>query len=323
MKKILLAIYISIGSFNVFGQFIDAQELLRSGTDASDTIIGWKIGGLLGINVSQSTFKDWAQGGINSIAFNGLTSITSHRKGKKSSLDITLDFAYDLQRLGKEKEFIKIDDKIEVSAKYGRKIAKYWNYAAFANIRTQVSPGYEYPEDSIKSSDFFSPAYVIGALGIDFRPDIGFSAFAAPLTSKFTFVNSTLLADQGAYGVDPAEFDSLDNMIKPGKNIRHEVGGYVRLVYKRHINKTKTILVLSKIDIFSNYLLKPENVDLNFELIINFKITKYISATISTQLIYDDDIKINIDSDGDGVNDHKGPRLQVKEVLGIGFSFKL
>ena len=48
-----------------------------------------------------------------------------------------------------------------------------------------------------------------------------------------------------------------------------------------------------------------------------WKVNKFLTVNISTQLIYDDDIKILIDPD----TGHKGPRLQVKEVLGVGLMF--
>jgi len=52
------------------------------------------------------------------------------------------------------------------------------------------------------------------------------------------------------------------------------------------------------------------------------KVNKYISATVSTQLIYDHDIPIAVDNDNDGINDSVGPRAQFKEVIGVGLSYK-
>jgi hypothetical protein len=75
------------------------------------------------------------------------------------------------------------------------------------------------------------------------------------------------------------------------------------------------------LDLFSNYLHNPQNVDVSWETIIGFKVNKYISATITTQLVYDDDVKIAVDKNGDGINESFGPRTQFKEVLGIGFSY--
>ena len=59
----------------------------------------------------------------------------------------------------------------------------------------------------------------------------------------------------------------------------------------------------------------------NWNLHLNFKVNEYISASLITQLIYDRDIKFGFDTTGDGVNDTFEPRVQFKELFGIGFSY--
>ena len=74
-------------------------------------------------------------------------------------------------------------------------------------------------------------------------------------------------------------------------------------------------------DIFSNYLNNPQNIDINWETLTNIKINKYFTALISTTLIYDDDIDIYIDNNNDGIIDEIGPRIQFKEIFGLGLAF--
>ena len=71
---------------------------------------------------------------------------------------------------------------------------------------------------------------------------------------------------------------------------------------------------------FSNYLNNPENIDVNVEALFNFKINKWLSASWSFNMIYDDDIDISV-LDNDGIEIAKGPRAQIKNVLGIGLSY--
>lgn len=155
---------------------------------------------------------------------------------------------------------------------------------------------------------------------MDYKLSDKFSAFIAPATSKFTFVSDQFLADAGAFGVDPARYDSSGIRLIAGKNIRAEFGGYIRIMYKKDI--MKNVSVQTKLELFSNYLKNPQNIDVNWENLISMKVNKFISATINTQLIYDDDTKIAIDKNNDGIIDEKGPRIQFKEVLGAGFSYK-
>jgi hypothetical protein len=62
--------------------------------------------------------------------------------------------------------------------------------------------------------------------------------------------------------------------------------------------------------------------DVNWECLLTMKVNKFISATLGTQLIYDDDIAIAIDNNDDGITDESGPRVQFKEILAVGFSYK-
>ena len=75
----------------------------------------------------------------------------------------------------------------------------------------------------------------------------------------------------------------------------------------------KNMTVYSRLDLYSNYLEDPQNVDVNWIVQLNMKINQWFSANISTNMIYDDNIKI---AQKDGT---KGPRLQFKEALNIGF----
>ncbi len=71
------------------------------------------------------------------------------------------------------------------------------------------------------------------------------------------------------------------------------------------------------IGLFSNYLKDPQNIDVNWDFRINMKINKFLSANIVTNMIYDHDIFIPIDNQG-----NKGRRVQWKQLFGAGLSFK-
>ena len=52
------------------------------------------------------------------------------------------------------------------------------------------------------------------------------------------------------------------------------------------------------------------------------KVNEFLSANLVTNMIYDDDISIPIDNNGDGIIDESGPRIQFMEMFGAGLSFK-
>ncbi|MDP3557998.1 MAG: DUF3078 domain-containing protein [Bacteroidota bacterium] len=319
-KRLLFLSSLFMFSVSIIGQVTDEEKNLR--TANNDTIDGWKKGGLFSLNLSQASFSDWAGGGQNSINVNSSLYLFANLKKNKNRWDNMLNVGYGIFRQGDKGKFIKSDDKIELNSKYGRNASKDWYYAALLNFKTQMAPGYNYPNDSNIISNFLAPAYIIAAIGMDYKPNDNFSAFIAPLTSKSTIVNVQDLADAGAFGVTKASYDTSGNVIKHGEKYRSEFGGYIRLVYKSTLFKDKSVTILSNMDLFSNYLHNPQNIDVNWETIIGLKVNKFISATISTTLVYDDDIKLPVDGNGDGVKESFGPRLQLKEILAVGFSYK-
>lgn len=319
MKYLRLSIAILSFAFqNASAQLTEGEKLLRDIT--LDTLVGWNTGGIVSLSFSQSSYTNWSAGGQNSLSGNGLVSVFANFKGVKSSWDNSLDLGYGVLMQGKDQGLLKTEDKIELITKYGQKAFGNWFYAALGNFKTQFTPGYNYPNDTTLVSDFISPAYVLGALGMDFKPNNEFSLFISPITAKLTFVNNQMLANAGAFGIEPAVYDSLGVIVKSGKTFRAEMGGYVRSQFQMEV--MKNVVVNTKLDLFSNYLNNPGNIDVNWNTLVAVKANEFITATISTELIYDDDIAIAIDSNEDGIPERIGPRVQLKEVLGIGLSYK-
>jgi hypothetical protein len=323
MKKIVLASLILMLGNSLFSQVTEGESKLR--TLEVDTVSGWRTGGIFSLNLAQTSLTNWAAGGQNTIAASGLFSMFSNYKSKNSAWDNSLDIGYGILKQGKEDGWIKTDDKIDLLSKYGQKAGTNWYYAALLNFKTQSRPGYKYPNDTVKISDFMAPAYLLGALGMDYKPNKYFSSFLAPFTSKITFVNDQTLADAGAFGVDKAILDNSGNVITPGSKMRSEFGGYIRFIYSRNDFRAeflKNVSFTSKIDLFSNYLSNPQNIDVSWENQIAFKVNKFITINVNTHLLYDDDVMISIDDNDDGLEDRKGPRTQFKEILAIGFAYK-
>lgn len=305
---------ITFSGILTYSQVTDAEKALR--TQRADSLEGWKTGGYVALNLAQTSLTNWAAGGQNSLSINGMFSGFANYKMGKSVWDNSLDLGYGLLKQGKNESYRKTDDKIDFVSKYGREAFKNVYYSALLSFKTQMTPGYNYPDDVNKISDLFSPAYLLVAIGLDYKPNGYFSAFLAPLTAKITFVNDQVLSDAGAFGV------------KPGDKTRSEVGGYLRAIYTKNDFKgefLKNISFTAKVDLFSNYNNNPQNIDVNWETLIAMKVNKYISVNVITQLIYDDDIKVPVDRNDNGIfetDEAPGSRTQFKEILGVGLSYK-
>lgn len=296
MKKPITIVAVILFIFNFsYAQITDKEDDLK--TVSSDTTDGWEKGGVFSLTLGQSSFSNWAAGGINSFSFNALGGLFANYKKNNLTWDNTLDLGYGFQRQGKDDNVsnLKTDDKLDFATKLGLKATDKIYYTALANFKTQFADGFEYPDDSTVISSFLAPGYLLTALGIDYKPNKDLSVFIAPVTSKTTFVNNQELADIAAFGVDST------------KNIRNEFGGYIKTAYSKEI--FKNVSFNTKLDFFLNYLNEPEfnEIDVNWEVLLAMKVNKFITANISTQLIYDTDVS---------------KTRQLKEILGIGFSFK-
>lgn len=322
MKKVLL-VALGLATTVSFGQVTDGEKDLQ--TVSKDTTNGWKKGGYFSLTGSQVNLTNWVAGGQNSVSLNSLFGLYANLRRGNMTWENSLDFGYGILRQSNKlfqdngEKWIKTDDRIDITSKYGQKASDSWYYAGLLNFRTQSTAGYDYAIDDVTEiSGFLAPGYLLGAVGMDYKPNDKFSLFIAPITTKFTFVNDTILANQGAFGVDKA-FINDNGVYVPGRKLRTEFGGYLRMQYKTKL--AENISFTTKLDLFSNYLENPERIDVNWENLLEIKLWKFLSATLSTHLIYDDDINITVVDDA-GEQIGFGPRVQFKEVLGVGLSWK-
>lgn len=318
MKNKIITTLLVITGFCLtsYSQVTEVEKNLRA--QIADTAQGWKRGGVFAVNLAQTSLTNWAAGGQNSVAVNGIFSVFANMINGKSRWDNSLDLGYGLLKQGKDAGYRKTDDKIDFLSKYGRQAFDNFYYAALLNFKTQMQPGYNYVDATTKNliSDLFSPAYLLLALGLDYKPNAYFSAFIAPITSKFTIVTNKTLSDAGAFGV------------ARGETLKSEMGGYIRAIYTRNDFKSeflKNVTFTTKIDLFSNYTDKPQNIDVSWENMIALKVNKFISVNINTHLLYDDNIKVPFDKNKDGIiqpGEAIGSLVQFKEILGVGLSYK-
>ncbi len=282
----LLVIFICVSASTAFGQ----EEEKKEGP--------WKTGGDYSLSFSQlSLSKSWAAGGENSTSLTTFLNLYANYSKGKMDWDNSLGLAYGLVKL-RDEDAKKSDDKIDFTSKLGFNASEKWNYTALINFKTQFAKGYDYAgEEPVMISNLVAPAYMIASLGMDYKPNEMFSLYLSPLSMKSTFVYDDTLSAHGAFGVEA------------GKNYRAEAGAYVKVELKKEV--FKNINLLTKLNLFSNYLEHPERIDVDWEVQLNMKINKYISTHLHTHLIYDYDV---VFEDQNGV-------VQFKELFGTGVSF--
>lgn len=287
MKKILI-IFLLL-PFTVFSQ------------EAPDSLRAWQKGGIATINFSQVSLINWAAGGNSSASGVLIFNSFANYKKDKLSWDNTIDLSYGGIK-EKDKDFVKSNDKIDLNSKLGMSAKGKWHYTGIVSFKSQFAPGYNSSDNTNIISRFVAPGYLNVGFGMDYKTE-KMSLVIAPVSGKFTFVMDDKLADNGDFGVDP------------GKNSRSEFGAKVRFEYKNEV--VKNVTLETSLDLFSNYLNNPENIDVDWNMLINLKVNEYLSANLVTRLIYDDDIKILDPETGESA-----PRVQFMEMFGVGLSLK-
>ncbi|MCC6839650.1 MAG: DUF3078 domain-containing protein [Flavobacteriales bacterium] len=297
----------------------DAAAAAMQAKAAADSTGGnWTSGGTFQVNMSQVNLTNWSAGGFSSVSgiaqFNGF----ANRKKGRHAWDNSVAMAYGLLAQDKQAT-VKTDDRLELNTKYGYEMNKAWYLAALAQFKTQFTEGKD-AATGAKISDLMAPGYLILGLGADYKPNANFSAFLSPATAKFTFVGDQTLADAGAFGVDPATYDTAGAKLTSGANSLFEFGGYIKLMYTRDL--AKNINFLTRADFFSNYLRDPQNIDVNWETLFTFKVNSWFAATLSTMLIYDHDTQIMKPWQDTNLL-YVGKGTQFKETIGLGITVKL
>jgi hypothetical protein len=306
MKNALIVICI-LFAFSALSQdetikSIQKEALKGITKDPNDTIPKiWKTGGVFSLNITQGSLSNWAAGGEKfSIAVNSLLSTYAYYKKDRHSWDNL--FAWNLgyvktTSLGTRKN----DDRVEFTSKYGYALTPKLNLSGLFNIRTQFFKGYDYPDADTKvyTSNFFSPAYILLAPGLDYHPVKNLSIFLSPVAARWTIVTVDSLGK--LYGVPE------------GKTADFQFGAYASITYMANLGKILTYT--GKLDLFSNYKHNPQNVDLYMTNLFAAKITKILAITYSLTLIYDDDVR------------QFGPHgtsaaLQVQSLFGAGLLVK-
>ncbi|MCO5237515.1 MAG: DUF3078 domain-containing protein [Chitinophagaceae bacterium] len=281
-----------------------AKSITKDPNDTANQV--WKKGGLFSININQGALSNWAAGGDkSSLSVASLLNLYAFYKKDRQIWDNTLDIAYgfvNTTSLGSR----KADDRFDFLSKYGYQFSKdSWYASALLNFRTQFTKGYTYPGDDPKvlTSNFFSPAYILVSPGVTYQPNSNFSVSLSPVTGRWTVVSDKVLSDAGAFGVDP------------GKTIKTEFGAFGTVNYKANISENASYA--GRLDLFSNYLHNPQNIDLYMTNMLLVKVTKLITVSLSLDMIYDDDVK-SVNAEGNPA----GPKVQLKELMGIGLSYR-
>lgn len=288
-------------------------------TELKDTISYWSKENKIGLDISQISFVNWNAGGNNSISglLKGQFIRTYTREKVNWKNELIMRYGINKQD---NQDVRKTDDQFVINSTFGykRDTISNWYYAGKFNFRTQFANGYAYPNTDLAISKPFAPAFSFLGIGAEYsRKDIRFNLYLSPLTQKTTMVFDQRLANQGAFGVDKAIYDAFGNLIKEGKNIRNETGILITNQWKTEIYQN--INLEHRLSLYTDYINNFGNIDVEWQLQLEMIVNQYVKANIGTHIIYDDDIKSKEEENGIQVT--KGPKVQLKQLLGVGLVY--
>lgn len=294
------------------------SQIIR--TEKPDSISHWKKVNKVGIDFTQITFVNWSAGGNNSISGLAKGQFIRNYLNDNKKWDNELIVRYGINKQ-ESQDLRKTDDQINLNSTLGyrRDTVSNWYYGGKFSFLTQFANGYSYPNVDQAISKPFAPAYIFLGVGAEYsRKDLGFNIYLSPLTEKTTLVLDRRLSNSGAFGVDKAVYDETGTIIvKNGKRHRTELGALINSQYKTKI--MNNIMLDTRATLYSDYLKDFGNIDVDWQLRLEMVVNKYVRANIGTHLLYDNDIKNK--REVSGVQITEGPRVQWKQILGVGLEY--
>ena len=264
---------------------VNAQET------AKDTIKLWTKKGNISLLFNQSSYnKQWLGGGTSNVAGNfGLNYDFNYKKG-----DVVWDnkfiLAYGLSKIKGPEKTAKTDDRLELNSLWGKKASGNWYYSGYFNFKTQMDTGFD--KNDLRISHFFSPAYFQLGPGMLWKKSNNLSVNFAPAAAKLIVVHPHFTEFVPSFGV------------LQGDSSRFEFGASISAYYK--FNVMTNVSIENRLNLYSNYLDTPQNIDVDYQMNVVMKINKYLSANVALQAIYDD---------------NSVQAVQVREVFGLGVNY--
>ncbi len=243
--------------------------------------------------------NNWYQGGNQNIAVLGiLTGQLNYDDKKNIQWDNNAEWRMGFNSV--DGDTLRVlntnDDIFKINSKLGFKAGGKWFYSGSVDFSTQLFHNYKAVNSPEMKASLLTPVRLNIGVGLDYKYKKLFSLAFSPMSYKYIYVNDTIHVNQNLFGIEK------------GKNVLSEIGSSFKGVFSYAY--AREIQIDSRLSFYTNY----EKVEIDWEIVGNFTINRFLSTRISLNPRYDN---TQILAAGDKA------RLQFKELLSFGFSYRL
>ncbi len=277
--------------------------------------IFWNTGLSTAFTLNQTHFSNWARGGESSFAGNLDIRARAQYTNKETKIRWNNEGRLRYGTIRTEEHGFRTNtDNLEINSQFNTDLREKLDFSSVLYFKTQVAKGYNYPNDSVVISRFLNPGALTVGVGVEYKPFDKTSINFSPLSYRNTFVLDTAGIDQTNHGIDA------------DRRTRQELGG--QLVIRNSLSILDGLEINNAIRLFSGYLDKPQNIDVDWEINLEKQISWFFKISLNLHLIYDDDILFVVrDANNEPVllpdgSTRRVPKTQFKQFLGLTLSFR-
>lgn len=294
LKKLIVLSSLSIFTLSVSAQkVLDAKDNVKE-LEKKEAPDGWtKIGGV-GLDFALLSLVNPRIGaGDNRVGFGGLLNYSANLKQGKVLWDNKFGLQLGLVKVASD-PLTKSADVLQATSQWGYQFSQdgKWYAAGLADFQTQFLPTYGknyLKADAIAgqtqslTAKIFAPAIFKFAPGVIYKPNANLKFLYSPIAMKTVIVANDEIAK--AHNFIP--LDANGNY----KKTDLQMGSELRMDYGNKFLDGKLVYTTT-LDLYSNYIRDPQNIDVEWYNSLDFMIFKNIAVNFKSDWFYDHDILV-------------------------------
>jgi hypothetical protein len=290
----------------------------------------WKYRTEASYVLNQASLSNWVKGGESSIST--VLDVTGYSDYDNKNLKLSsnnfarIKFGY--MATGQD-GIRKNIDLLETNSKLNHKAFGKFDFSAILLFKTQIAKGRNYFKNAAEKdtsnlvSKFMNPAVLTIGFGLDYKPNKTTSINFSPFSYKGTFVTDPAYFHNK---YDSTRIDQTQYGIAKNRKSLNEPG--VSFMITNEFKPVETLTIINRLQLFTNYIHNPQNVDVDWEMIATAKLNWFTDIRFNTHLVFDDDTKtVEQYKNGKPIlrpdgTEKKTARIQFKEMLGLSLFFR-